>query len=53
MLKQKGQDAAATTDAAGGGRKNSQNFVDNDEVAQITAVKDKQIDVLSNMLAEK
>ena len=52
MLKQKGQDAAVT-DTTGGGRKNSQNFVDDDEVKQMTAVKDKQIDVLSNMLAEK
>jgi hypothetical protein len=52
MLKKKGQDV--TSEATGaGGRKNSQNFVDEDEVTQITAVKDKQIDVLSNMLAEK
>jgi len=50
MLKQKGQDAAVTETT---GRKNSQNFVDDDEVKQMTAVKDKQIDVLSNMLAEK
>ena len=52
MLKQKGHDVA---NAAGEGnvRKNSQNFVDNEEVASITEVKDKQIDVLSNMLAEK
>ena len=52
MLKQKGQDATSEA-IAGGGRKGSSNFVDDEEVAQITAVKDKQIDVLSNMLAEK
>ena len=52
MLKQKGQDVK-TTDLTESGRKNSQNFVDTDEVAEMTAVKDKQIDVLSSMFAEK
>lgn len=55
MLKQKGQDAAkaAAAGSDASGRKGSSNYVDSDEVAQITEVKDKQIDVLSNLLAQK
>ena len=35
------------------GKNNSRDLVEQDELAQVAAVKDKQIDLLSNMLAQK
>ena len=34
-------------------RKGSGNYVDAEELAQVTSIKDKQIDLLSNMFAQK
>lgn len=36
-----------------GGKNNSRDLIENEELIQVAAVKDKQIDLLSNMLAQK